>query len=421
MEIISFNLCESGMSAQTHTYKGHRTADGIHLEYYIGTNSWDRDGCTESRNVIRKIDRGEDMLCRLNDLFEACQIQKWAGFRGSNPSGVLDGSSMSFEAVLADGTKISAFGTNNFPKNYHEFAKALRRLITSEKLSDTEFTEGTYAVTLPESWVGRVTAGFSEGCVTFSVDRDGGELTFFIIDNDSCGYSSPSYRGREEVGRLVSEDDVRFITARDHDSIASYARGASGDALALTESYNDDKSAIIKSIRGVNGYKFCAEDGTVLYMSEAMTLADTARSLWLSLNFAGDYPGGSKPITLKRRQYIQMFPSYTYMGTIDEVRRKFLKVFSEEFTDRTLKCAVAEKNLVEYKGNVYVLCKKSKGEVSRNSYVDSISDEGNGKFTVVMAVKMPSAEDAVYVGLPVGKNAEGRFVFTDYPYWDKSE
>lgn len=156
-------------------------------------------------------------------------------------------------------------------------------------------------------------------------------------------------------------------------------------------------------------------------MSEAMTLADTARSLWLSLNFAGDYPGGSKPITLKRRQYIQMFPSYTYMGTIDEVRRKFLKVFSEEFTDRTLKCAVAEKNLVEYKGNVYVLCKKSKGEVSRNSYVDSISDEGNGKFTVVMAVKMPSAEDAVYVGLPVGKNAEGRFVFTDYPYWDKSK
>ena len=87
---------------------------------------------------------------------------------------------MSFEAVLADGTKISAFVTNNFPKNYHEFAKALRRLITSEKLSDTEFTEGTYAVTLPESWVGRVTAGFSEGCVTFSVDRDGGELTFFI-------------------------------------------------------------------------------------------------------------------------------------------------------------------------------------------------------------------------------------------------
>ena len=29
MEIISFKLCESGMSAQTHTYEGHRTADGI--------------------------------------------------------------------------------------------------------------------------------------------------------------------------------------------------------------------------------------------------------------------------------------------------------------------------------------------------------------------------------------------------------
>lgn len=422
MEIINFCLSERGMSAQTHTYTGYRTADGIHLEYYIGTDSWDGDGYAESRNVIRKIDGGEDVLCRLNDLFEACRIQKWAGFCGSNPSGTLDGSSMSFEAVLADGTKISASGTNNFPKNYHEFAKTLHRLMTSEKISDTEFTEGTYAVTLPESWVGRVTAGFSEGFVTFSVDRsDGSELTFFIIDNDSCGYSSPSYRGREEVGRLVFGDDVRFITARDHDSIASYANRVSGEVLALLESYNDDRAAIIKSIRGVNGYKFCAEDGMTLYMSEAMTLADSARSLWLSLNFAGDYPGGSKPITLKRRQYIQMFPSYTYTDTIEDVRRKFLKVFSEEFTERTLKHAVAEKSLIEYRGSVYVLCKKSKGEVSRNSYVDSVWDEGNGKFTVVMAVGMPSAEDVIYVSLPVGKNAEGRFVFTDYPYWDKSE
>lgn len=103
------------------------------------------------------------------------------------------------------------------------------------------------------------------------------------------------------------------------------------------------------------------------------------------------------------------------------MRRKFLKVFSEEFTERTLKHAVAEKSLIEYRGSVYVLCKKSKGEVSRNSYVDSVWDEGNGKFTVVMAVRMPSAEDVIYVSLPVGKNAEGGFVFTDYPYWDKSE
>ena len=44
MEIINFCLSERGMSAQTHTYTGYRTADGIHLEYYIGTDSWDGDG-----------------------------------------------------------------------------------------------------------------------------------------------------------------------------------------------------------------------------------------------------------------------------------------------------------------------------------------------------------------------------------------
>ena len=419
LEFQSFILSETGMTAQRTVYEGYRTENGVHLECSIETGQQDDEAC---QHVVRAVDGDSALYREICALFGNCRIDKWAGFRGTSSLDVLDGSSMRFTAVLADGTEIEASGTNSFPPNYHTLTSAVSRLIRSEKIRSTVFGDGTYEITLPESWVGTVTASFSEGRVAFSVERtNGSELTFFIIDNDSYSYSSPSYRGRVEVGRLVSGEDVRFITARDNDSIASYADKVSENALALWESYGSDKLAIIKSFRGVNGYAFYAEDGTILYPSEARTLADSAQSLWRSLYFAGDYPGSAKPVAIKRQKYLPMFPSYFYINTLDEVRLKFLEVFSEEFTDRTLTGAVAGKSLIEYKGNVYVTCRKSTGETARNCRMDSIWDEGGGKFTIVMAVKMPSADELLYVDLPVGKNSEGRFVLTDYPYWDKSQ
>ena len=150
-------------------------------------------------------------------------------------------------------------------------------------------------------------------------------------------------------------------------------------------------------------------------------MADEARSLWLSLNFAGEYPSSAKPVRFKGRDYMTMFPPYDYTNTIEGVRKKFLKVFSEEFTDKTLNRAIADKELIEYKGDVYVACKRRKGEAAYNSCVDCVRDEGNGKFTVVIAVRMPPSGNTLYVDLPTEKNAAGEFVFTDYPYWEKSE
>ena len=46
--------------------------------------------------------------------------------------------------------------------------------------------------------------------------------------------------------------------------------------------------------------------------------------------------------------------------------------------------------------------------------------EEDGGATVVMAVRTQD-HDTVYVELPAEKNANGAFVFTDYPYWDESE
>lgn len=423
MDFKSFKLVQTDMTAQRRVYEGYKTENGVHLEYYISTNEWDDriSDYAECRDTIRKIDGDEKLFQKLCELFGNCRIEKWADFHGYD-SRVLDGTGMSFEAVLADGTEVNANGTNSFPKNFSTFIQELHKLIATEKINSVKFTDGTYEVTLPVSWVGTVTASFSENHVAFYVDKtDGGELTFFIIDNDTYGYSSDSYKGRIEVGRLISDEDVRFITARDNYSIASYEKSVSEEAIAIWKNYENDKLTIIESLRGVKGYEFYPEDGTALYYADARKMADEARSLWLSLNFAGEYPGSVKPVRFKRKNYVPMFPPYDYTNTIEGVRKKFLKVFSEEFTDKTLNRAIADKELIEYKGDVYVACKKRKGEASYNCCVDCVRDEGGGKFTVVIAVKMPPNGNKLYVDLPTEKNAAGEFVFSDYPYWEKSE
>ncbi len=103
-------------------------------------------------------------------------------------------------------------------------------------------------------------------------------------------------KGRIEVGRLISDEDVKFITARDNYSIASYAESVSEEAIAIWNNYENDKLAVIESLHGVNGYEFFPEDGTILYYSNAREMADKARSLWLSLNFCRRISGQRKSL-----------------------------------------------------------------------------------------------------------------------------
>ena len=424
MEFQRFSLSESGMSAQSYVYEGHKTETGVHLEHFIRSEYWDNtvSGNVEQRTVIRAIDGDDALYQKVCTLFGACRIDQWADFRGDNAPDVLDGSSMGFTAVLADGTEITASGRNNFPKNYRTFTDELNKLITAEEIRSTAFTDGTYEITLPESWIGVVTARFTEFGVTFSVNKaDGGEVIFFILDNNGYGYSADDYSGAMAVGRLVSGDDVRFITARPHSPISAFADSVSENALALWEHFEADEAAIIESFRGANGYKFYPEDGSTLYEAGAWELSEQARSLWLRLNFAGEYSEGIRPVQIQGRKYLPMFPARDSVYTIAQVREKFLEVFSEEFTDKTLNTAIANKDLLEYNGNVYAACKKNKGETSYNSWADHVQDDGDGKFTVVMGVSMPPDGSTVYVELPAEKNAAGYFVFTDYPYWDQSE
>ena len=124
-----------------------------------------------------------------------------------------------------------------------------------------------------------------------------------------------------------------------------------------------------------------------------------------ALTFAGEYSEDMSPVQIQGRKYLSMFPARDGVYTIEQVREKFLAVFSEESTDKTLNAAIASKDLLEYNGNVYAAYKKNRGKTSYNSWADHVRDDGAGKFTVVMGVSMPPDGSTVYVELLTGKNA----------------
>ena len=66
------------------------------------------------------------------DLLNECNIIKWDGFSGANPRGVRDGYMFTFTAVVNDGKRIYANGSNNFPKHYHDFTNKLTELLSEE-------------------------------------------------------------------------------------------------------------------------------------------------------------------------------------------------------------------------------------------------------------------------------------------------
>ena len=244
---------------------------------------------------------------------------------------------------------------------------------------------------------------------------------------DKIAVLIPCYNEEKTIEKVVRDAKAvlpeAVIYVYNNNSTDRTAELAEKAGAVVRQEYKQGKGNVIRRMfQEVDALCYIMVDGDDTYpMENAREMADKARSLWLSLNFAGEYPSTAKPVRIKRRNYVPMFPPYDFTNTVENVRKKFLKVFSEEFTDQTLNRAIADKELIEYKGDVYVVCKKRKGEASYNSCVDCVRNEGNGKFTVVMAVKMPPNGNKRYVDLPTEKNAAGEFVFTDYPYWDKSE
>jgi len=71
------------------------------------------------------------MLCdkeRIIKLLNDCRILSWNGFSGKHPKNVSDGIMFNLHAIIND-KKISASGSENFPKHYREFTNGLNEIL----------------------------------------------------------------------------------------------------------------------------------------------------------------------------------------------------------------------------------------------------------------------------------------------------
>ena len=66
-------------------------------------------------------------------LMNTCSILRWDGFHGEHPKNVQDGIMFRFDATVNGGETVSADGSANFPKGYHEFVCALDAMLAESE------------------------------------------------------------------------------------------------------------------------------------------------------------------------------------------------------------------------------------------------------------------------------------------------
>ena len=67
------------------------------------------------------------------ELMNTCGILRWNGFHGKHPKNVSDGIMFRFEATVNGGQGIFADGSENFPKGYREFVRALDSMLAESE------------------------------------------------------------------------------------------------------------------------------------------------------------------------------------------------------------------------------------------------------------------------------------------------
>jgi len=122
-KIKSFNIVVlrlSGMRFTTEYEIVMKDNEAEIVEYGI------RYGKGEKRMPERKtVCSADSVLKLLND----CELVSWDGFVGNHPKGVKDGIMFSLKATVNGGRKISAHGSENFPKHFRELRDGLNALL----------------------------------------------------------------------------------------------------------------------------------------------------------------------------------------------------------------------------------------------------------------------------------------------------
>ena len=114
------NMRVSGMRF-TNEYEVLMKDDTVEVVLYnIRYRDQKDERIVELKNTCDK----EKMLKLLND----CELLSWDGFVGNHPKGVHDGIMFNMNGLIND-KKISASGSENFPKHYREFTDGLMNIL----------------------------------------------------------------------------------------------------------------------------------------------------------------------------------------------------------------------------------------------------------------------------------------------------
>ncbi|MBE6681102.1 MAG: hypothetical protein E7600_02290 [Ruminococcaceae bacterium] len=88
----------------------------------------------DERILLQSVEyKTEDMIALMND----CGFASWDGFEGKHPKNVSDGVMFTLSAVINDGQKVSAHGSQNFPKDYKSFIGKIKDILIKEQKIST--------------------------------------------------------------------------------------------------------------------------------------------------------------------------------------------------------------------------------------------------------------------------------------------
>ena len=118
-DIVTLRL--SGMRFTTEYEIVMKGKDAELTEYGIRYEKKE-DKRVPKRKTVCNVDK---VLKLLND----CELASWDGFVGNHPKNVKDGIMFSLTATVNGSRKISAHGSENFPKHFREFRNGLNALL----------------------------------------------------------------------------------------------------------------------------------------------------------------------------------------------------------------------------------------------------------------------------------------------------
>ena len=108
-----------------------------------GSHVYKFDGEDGLRRYRKVYSGGEDVLeleksapCSMQamiDLMNTCGILRWDGFYGEHPKNVRDGIMFRFEATVNGEKTVKAEGSENFPKGYRDFVRALDTMLAESE------------------------------------------------------------------------------------------------------------------------------------------------------------------------------------------------------------------------------------------------------------------------------------------------